>query len=390
MNLPAIIFSLLTFLSIAACQKKETAPMEPSPAVSTDIDLGHGYVRREGVIHFIGGGTTGTGANATRIDMPSPELLQKLVKNQFGHLKTAEGLDAHSFEALSEEYTRDKKRVYHKFTFDDSFIVHPLPEADPASFQLYRDGLVRDKSHVWHGDTLLPGLDPATVEMIDPDYTVIKDKDSVHYRYDPIPGADPATFKHLASGYYADSTHVYWGPNPLAGADPATFQVLGKSFVAKDKNRAYRSGGILDGLDVASLELILHNDAGFQIFSDQNGIHVNRMTFPRAKPGKAEIIDDRTVKLDELILLVEDSRETPTTLFKENGKLMIESPAYDPTSSKVNGIISAEVTQEGLENVRISPLPGSTTPPTVPDWQMEVFTHSHTVERLIKLGEKIK
>jgi hypothetical protein len=138
------------------------------------------------------------------------------------------------------------------------------------------------------------------------------------------------------------------------------------------------------------LELILYNDAGFQIFSDQNGIHVNRMTFPRAKPGKAEIIDDRTVKVGEIILLVENSRNTPFTLFKENGKLMIESHAYDPTSSKVNGIISAMVTQEGLENVRISPLPGSTTPPPVPDWQMEVFTHSHTVERLIELGEKIK
>jgi hypothetical protein len=132
------------------------------------------------------------------------------------------------------------------------------------------------------------------------------------------------------------------------------------------------------------------DEAGFQIYSDKNGIHVNTMTFPRSKPGKTEIIDNRTVKADNLILLVENSRNTPMSLFKENGRLIAESPAYEPSSRKVNGLISADVTPDGLTNIRISPLQGSSQAPNVPDWQMEVFTHAHSPNRLIDLGKQLK
>lgn len=392
MKTRTIIASSLSFLCLlpaAACgqEDKQSDGGAIAPAV---VELGHGYVRKDGAIHFVGGGTTGTGANATRIDMPSPDILRKLVRSQYGPFKTAEGLDAASFEALSEVYTRDKNRVYYKIDDNERFIVIQLPQADPATFNLSADGLVRDKNHVWSGDRILSGVDPATVEVINPNFAVIKDKDSVHYGYDQIPGADPASFRHIGSGYYADRNRAYWCLTPIPDADPATFKVLGDSFVAKDKNRAYRSGEILEGYDAASLELILHNDAGYQIFSDKNGIHVNKMTFPRSKPGPAEVIDNRTVKVGNLILLVEDSRSTPSTLFKENGKLMLESPAYEPESGKVQGMITAKVTAKGLKDIRISALPGGIEVPEVPDWQMEVFTHGHTAERLIKLGKRIK
>jgi hypothetical protein len=58
MNTGAIIpraLGLLLFLSIPACEKKETTRSAPSPPSPTDTDLGHGYVRRDGAIHFIGG-----------------------------------------------------------------------------------------------------------------------------------------------------------------------------------------------------------------------------------------------------------------------------------------------------------------------------------------------
>lgn len=381
---------LLLFLSITACQKKETASTAPTPPLSTDTDLGHGYVRRDGAIHFIGGGITGTGVNATRIDMPSPGLLKKLVRHQYGPFKTAEGLDAASFEALSEVYTRDKDRVYYKFDFDDSFIVHPLPEADPASFHLSADGLVRDKNHVWYGDRILDGIDPATAVMVRQDFTVIKDKDSVHYRYDPIPGADPATFKHISSGYYADRKRVYWCKDPIPGTDPANFQVMGNSFIAKDSSRIYRSGEPLSGYDVASFELILHNEAGFQIFSDKNGIHLNKMTFPRSKPGKAEVIDNHTVKVGNLVHTVSTYQYTPVTVFEEDGKLIAEAPCYEPESQKPLGMITAEVTGEGLKDLRVVPLPGHTWTPTPPEWQLRAFKRSDLVERMVKSGELIK
>jgi hypothetical protein len=389
MNIRAIIVGLLFFLSIAACRKEETASSAPSPVLSTDIDLGHGYVRRDGAIHFIGGGITGTGANATRIDTPSPRLLRKVVDSKFGPFKTAEGLDVASFEALCEEYTRDKNRVYYKVISNEEFIVIVLPEADPASFELLGGELARDKKRVWYRYEIQHGVDPATVERIEGG-PVYKDKNSVFYQYDAIAGADPASFKHVGSGYFADSKRVYWGPNPVPGADPANFQVLGDSFIAKDSSKIFRSGVPLPGYDVASFELILHNEAGYQIYSDKNGIHVQLMTFPRSNPGKVEIIDNKTVKAGDLIHLVNTYQSTPVTLFKENGKLMAETPAYEPVSRKGEGMITAEVTSDGLKNIRISPLPGGDKAPSVPDWQLRVFKDPHLVQRMIDAGNLIK
>jgi hypothetical protein len=217
-----------------------------------------------------------------------------------------------------------------------------LPEADPVSFELLGGGLTRDKNRVWYNYEIQHGVDPATVEPIEGG-PVYRDKNSVFYQYDAIAGADPASFKNIGSGYFADSKRVYRGPNPVPDADPATFKVLGKSFIAKDSSKVYRSGVHLPGYDVASFELILHNEAGFQIFSDKNGIHLNKMTFPRSKPGKVEIIDNKTVKAGGLIHLVNTYQYTPVTLFKEDGKLMAETPAYEPKSRKVDGMITAEV-----------------------------------------------
>lgn len=392
MNTRAIItrtLGLLLVLSLSACQKQETADTAPSPVMAPDADLGHGYVRRDGAIHFIGGGITGTGPNATRIDTPSPGLLRKIARSQYGPFKTAEGLDAASFEALSEVYTRDKHRVYYKVISPGEFIVIVLPEADPASFEFLGGDLARDNKRVWYRDRIQHRADVSTIAPIEGG-PVYRDKHTVFYQYDAIAGADPASFRHIGSDYYADHKRVYWCMNPIAGADPATFEVLGDSFIAKDKNAVYRSGQPLPGCDATSLELILHDPVGFQIFSDKNGIHVNTMTFPRSKPGRVKVIDTRTVKAGNLILLVESSRSTPTTLFKSDGILKVETPAYEPMSRKVQGTITAEVTPDGLKNIRISPLPGSREIPAVPPWQMEVFTHGHPVQRLIELGKEIE
>jgi hypothetical protein len=383
-------FCFLLLFCIIACQKEEMVYRGPSAVLPTDTDLGHGYVRRDGAIHFIGGGITGTGANATRIDTPSPRLLRKVVMSKFGSFKTAEGLDVASFEALSEEYTRDQNRVYYKVFSNDEFIVIVMPEADPASFELLGGELARDHKRVWYRDEIQHGVDPATIKRIEGGpVTAYKDKNSVFYQYDAIAGADPGSFKHVGSGYYADSKRVYWCSTPIPGADPSDFTVMGDSFIAKDSSRIYRSGEPLPGYDVSSFELILHNEAGFQIFSDKNGIHIDKMTFPRSKPGKVEIIDKKTVLAGDLIHLVNTYQYTPVTLFKDHGKLMAETPVYEPESEKVTGMITAEVTSEGLKEIRISPLPGRDKAPSVPDWQLRVFKDMHLVQRMIEAGSLI-
>jgi hypothetical protein len=397
MNVNTIIIrmlGLMLLLCVAACSQDETktgdgtaaAPNQQRP---TDVDLGHGYVRRDGAIHFIGGGATGTGADATRIDTPSPQVLKGFMDIDFGPFKTCEGLDVASFEALSEEYARDKDRVYHKVISTGVFLVIQLPEADPASFEVLASNVARDKNHVWYYERTLPGVDSATFELVDGGM-VFKDKDSVHYQHERIAGADPGSFKHLGSGYYADKSRVYWCDKPIADADPVTFRVLGDSFIAKDGSRVYRSGQHMSGFDVASLELILHNEAGYQICSDKNGIHVNKLTFPRSKPGDVEVIDDLTVKADDLVLLVENSRFNPVTVFRQDGKLMAETPAYDFASGKTLGTIAAEVTDEGLKDIKIEPLPGSSKAPAVPDWQVDILKNPQLITRMIEAGKRIK
>jgi hypothetical protein len=385
---------LVMLLSLAACRQEGapgggTAGSGPSPTLPGDVDLGHGYVRRAGAIHFIGGGITGTGADVTRIDMPSPKLLKKVVMSKFGPFKTAEGLDVASFAALSETYTRDENRVYYKVISNDEFIVIVLPEADPASFELLGGNLTRDKKRVWYNDEIQHEVDAATVEPIKGG-PVYRDKNSVFYQYTAIAGADPASFKHIGSGYYADLKRVYWCMDPIQGADPSTFEVMGDSFIAKDNCGIYRSGKHLPGYDVASFELILHNEAGFQIFSDKNGVHLNKMTFPRSKPGKAEVIDNYTVKVGDLVHTVSTYQYTPVTVFKEDGKVIAEAPCYEAESQKPLGMITAEVTGEGLKDIRTIPLPGHSWTPKAPDWQLRAFTRSDLVQRMIAAGGLIK
>jgi hypothetical protein len=80
---------------------------------------------------------------------------------------------------------------------------------------------------------------------------------------------------------------------------------------------------------------------------------------------------------------------TPVTLFKESGKLMAETPVYEPESEKVTGMMTAEVTSEGLKDIRISPLPGGNKAPSVPEWQLRVFKEMHLVQRMIRAGSLI-
>ncbi|MCH1502888.1 MAG: DKNYY domain-containing protein [Verrucomicrobiales bacterium] len=354
-----------------------------------DVDLGHGYVRRNGAIHFIGGGKTSTGADATRIDTPSQRVLKGFTDADLGPFKTCEGLDVASFEALSEEYARDNEHVYHKVISPGVFLVILLNDADPATFEVLARNLARDRNHVWVYDQIQPGADPANLELVDSG-RVFKDQDSVHYQSEQITGADAASFRHLGSAYYADKNRAYWSYSPIHGADPATLEVLGDSFMAKDTSNVYRSGKLVPGLDVASVQLIVHDPIGHQILSDKNGIHLNTMTFPRSRPGKVEVIDNLTVKAGDLVLLVDTYYSLPVTVFKEDGKLMAETVVFDPTSREPLATMTAEVTAGGPKDIRTGPLPGEGKAPPVPDWQGKVFKRPDLVRRMIEAGKLIK
>jgi hypothetical protein len=146
----------------------------------------------------------------------------------------------------------------------------------------------------------------------------------------------------------------------------------------------------MPGLDVATIKLILHDPVGHQILSDKNGIHLGNMTFPRAKPGNTEVIDNLTVKAGDLILVVNQYHSTPVTLFKENGKVMAETPSYEPNSRQPTGTVTAELTAGGLEIIRIAPLPGHTLAPSLPDWQKDSFKRPDFLRQMRGAAKYIK
>lgn len=366
--------------------KEGVAGQQPPGQLAGDVDLGHGYVRRGGAIHFIGGGRTGKGFGDTRIDRPSPGVLAGFAAAGLRVRGTCAGLDIASFEVLSEKYTRDKNRVYSKVVSPGVFLVIRLPQADPASFEILAPLLVRDRKHVWYGEHLQPGVDPLTVKPVERMGGVFKDKNAVYFFGEKLAGADPASFLHLDSGYYADRNRIYWGNSPVPGADLASFEVIGSSFIARDKKMVYRSGELLPGLDAPSLRLIVHHPQGFQIVSDKNGLYLNKTIFPRSQPGPVEVIDKLTVRSGANIHLVSTYQDTPVTLHKEAGLLIAETWSYDPESREPQGLITAEVTAEGLRNIRTKPLPGGQ---KAPSWQVEVFKSPALVQQMVKAGKKL-
>jgi hypothetical protein len=212
------------------------------------------------------------------------------------------GADAASFETFDGTYARDKSTVY--------FAGRPIPDADPASFELldrpdlFKDrrrvylqdrpisddpahfelldgGLAKDSTDVYWSDGSVLSDDPAHFTIVSnrDHYLFTKDRRTVHVNGNPIAGADPATFEVLAGAYsrdaqrafyfadeitdasleslrplegpYAsDDRRVYWMGKPIDGADPRTFRVLNADFeCSADQQRAYYRLTVIAGAD---------------------------------------------------------------------------------------------------------------------------------------------
>ena len=65
-----------------------------------------------------------------------------------------------------------------------------------------------------------------------------------------------------------------------------------------------------------------------------------------SRPGKVEIIDTMTVEAGEFIHLVNPYQTTPVTVFLEEGKLMAETPVYEPESRKADRVLAVERERE--------------------------------------------
>ncbi len=263
------MFSLLTVIAAGfVLQNSAPAPLTQFDDAKAEV-LGHGYSRQEDFIYF----------NKQRIDQAGKEDFERFAKSTNLKLRQSTEVDALSFKALSEEYTKDKNKVYYKWISDGLFWVVELPLADAKSFEVINSNLARDAKHVWWYAELLPEVDPKTIELVNAGF-VWKDAKSVWYQRKKISGADAKTFQHLDQAFYQDANRVYWSMTPLVGADLDTFRTFGDdSPYGADRNSVWKGDTKLTGFHAATFHAIHQS-----VCKDKNGVYTDGRLIDNADP----------------------------------------------------------------------------------------------------------
>ncbi len=240
-----------------------------------DESVGHGYTRKASQIFFKG----------QRIDLAGRQDVDRFAKAVGHPLTLCKDVDARSFVALSEEYSKDKNKVYYKWVSPGRFWVVELADADSATFKVFDFNLAKDGQHVWKDDQVIAEADPATAEVIHPHWTW-KDRNHVYYQSSVIPGADPTTFRHLDQGFYKDAKRVYWCNDPLSDADPDSFETFGDEIsYARDQCHVWSGNSVLEEVHAKSFQL-LHN----HVYKDAKRVYVGTTALEIMKADAASFV----------------------------------------------------------------------------------------------------
>lgn len=326
------------------------ATHERAPVVLQDgaeqplpVQLGHGYERRGDFIYF----------KDERIDKAGRADVHRFEQYLGRRVVLANDVDAASFEVLSEQYTKDKFAVYYKWVSPGWYCIGEVVGADPATFEALDFDLARDARNVFRDDQIFPGADPATAEVVHPNF-VWRDRNTVYYQHIPMENADPKTFRHLDQAFYRDADDVFWSDERLIGADPASFRTFGDVPYAADKNRVWLGSEGRDDLEARTFRLFANH-----VYADKDGVYVT----PRAFEVRGADVGsfEKVGPIGEL----------GCTLFRDRDSLFILEPGYNEMYrlSKENGEVvvtkDAWLNQRG-KNVRA----GSTTA----SWNGEGFS----------------
>jgi hypothetical protein len=320
-------------------------------AECTAEDLGKGYSRKGGFIFFEG----------KRIDQEGAHDIKNFSRAAGRKLTLCSKVDSASFEVLSEEYTKDKNKVYYKWISPGRFWVVELPKADAATFESVGFNLARDKNHVWWYGKILPGVDAASLQIVNSGF-VWKDDHHVWYQHKKIAGADPVTFKHLEQAFYRDAENVYWSDTILKGADPHTFRTFGEnSSYGADKNMVWGSTKPLPFLDAPTFDVVHQS-----VYKDNKGVYAKGIRIDKAEPKTFHKIAD----LDQhFTSLLADGKGYFIFLpyrgevfrLENRGKLLyISRPIHHAVGKgphKQIALSSGELTKEGWMNQKVVPAP---------------------------------
>ena len=152
-----------------------------------------------------------------------------------------------SAELLGPYCLRDRTRVFHRYSLVEG--------ADRDSFEILSDEFSKDRRRVYYGDEVVPFLEATTVQLLRfGSYSrfgshsgYVRDGSAAYYFHEVRAKrkvtkvkADLATFEALDEDFAKDDKAVYFRGRKIPGGDPASFRLL-KMYYAKDKNQVYYS-----------------------------------------------------------------------------------------------------------------------------------------------------
>ncbi len=252
------MLSLLTAIAVGILFQPSSPELLTQIDEAKAEDLGHGYSRQGDFIYF----------KKQRIDQAGREDFDTFARSANLKLSQCADVDAASFKALSEEYTKDKNKVYYKWVSPGRYWIVELPLADTKTIEVISANLAKDAKRVWWYGAPLPGVDPQTFELVNAGF-VWKDANSVWYQSTKISGADAKTFRHLDQAFYRDAHRVYWSSTPLAGADLDSFRTFGDdSPYAADRDNVWKGDTNIAGLDAPTFQAIHQS-----VYKDKNGVY---------------------------------------------------------------------------------------------------------------------
>jgi hypothetical protein len=182
--------------------------------------------------------------------------------------------DAASFQLLERPgFAKDRDRVYQR----DRAISD-----DPGNFELLDGDLAKDSHVVYWSDGSVLSEDPAHFAIISTadNYIYTKDGQTVHVNGNPIPDADPATFQVLQGAYARDVQRVFYFDAPIADADLSSFRPLDGPY-ASDATRVFWMGKTIDGADPVTFRVL---NADFECSADDHHAYYRQAVIPGADP----------------------------------------------------------------------------------------------------------
>ena len=188
-----------------------------------------------------------------------------------------------------EYKVEDDVVVYSHWTFSFGTVRDTLPGADPATFVQVRDWLGHDSQRAYFKNELVPGVDVATLQA--KRYPLFCDKNDYYYQTVALHVADMENFKTIKwfeNDFWAkDSRCVYYDSVRVDGVDLATFELVGQEF-ARDKRHVYMNGLVLADADPATFKPIKNS----LYFRDKSHVWHYKELLADADPATFELIGD--------------------------------------------------------------------------------------------------